>query len=189
MKKIVSSRSQMTEAKDACKSSPKEEKLADFIPEQYVEEVDDEMKQKTEDIDIILSQFNKGTESISLRDFPMVMKALDQNPAENEIKEYTETYGKINREGASIIHNTAVHEIIRRWLKDPDTEEVLREAFMIITNEKGELTYPDFIHMMTTRGNPVNEDVVQAYIQYADTNKDGLIEINDFVQLLMSTKR
>ena len=179
----------MTEVKEEPKSPIKEEKVPDLLPEQF-EEVDEEKKQRREDMDQILMQFNKkGEASVAVQDFAVVLRALDQNPTEKELQEYLSKYLKKENDGEGIIYNAAIHEIVEDRLKDPDTEEELKKAFMQIADSKGELTNQEFIYLMTTKGNPVDEEVVQAYIQYADQDKDGIIEIDNFVQLLMSAKK
>ena len=178
------------EVKDEAKAPGKEEKLNDLLPEQFEEEVDEEKKQRKEDIDRILRQFNKKEErTVTTADFPVVMKALDQNPNEKELQEYIAKYAKANKEGVQVIDNASIHEMVEDRLRDPDTVEELKKAFMQIADNEGKLTNQEFIHLMTTKGNPVDPEIVQAYIQYADQDKDGVVEIDNFVQLLMSAKK
>ena len=181
----------MTEiVKEEVKSpSPVEEKKA---PEPFpeVEEEDPEKKQRREDIDRILIQLTKeGESAILVQDFVMVLRSLDQSPTEKELEEYIATYAKYDKDGKGVIEYPSIHEIVEKRLRDPDTEEALLDAFKNILDKDGKLSNQEFVYFMTTQGNPIPEDVVQSYIQYADQDKDGYIEVENFVKLLMSAKK
>eukprot|EP00831_Metopus_contortus_P079527 TRINITY_DN7929_c0_g2_i1.p1 TRINITY_DN7929_c0_g2~~TRINITY_DN7929_c0_g2_i1.p1 ORF type:complete len:182 (-),score=52.86 TRINITY_DN7929_c0_g2_i1:23-568(-) len=180
------------EGKEELPEEKKEEKI-DLCPEQYEPEpeMDEEKKQRNEDIEQVLNQFNKrGEGSIAVKDFVTIMHALDQNPTEEEIKDYIEKYSrKDDKEPLGVINIRSIFEIIEERLRDPDTEEALRNAFRQIENEEGKLTNQEFIYLMTTQGNPMEEEMVKSYLQYADQDKDGIIEVDSFVSLLMSAKK
>ncbi len=178
------------DAKEEGKSPGKEEKQNDLLPEQFEEEVDEEKMQRKADMERILRQFNKKEEkAILVTDFPIVMKALDQNPNEKELEEYIGKYAKMNKDDVQVIDNDSILQIVEERIRDPDTIEELKKAFMEIADSEGKLTNQEFIYLMTTKGNPVDPDIVQSYIQYADQDKDGVIEIDNFVQALMSGKK
>eukprot|EP00826_Nyctotherus_ovalis_P015890 TRINITY_DN14557_c0_g1_i2.p1 TRINITY_DN14557_c0_g1~~TRINITY_DN14557_c0_g1_i2.p1 ORF type:complete len:198 (+),score=87.15 TRINITY_DN14557_c0_g1_i2:80-673(+) len=166
-----------------------EKREVELFPE-LEEEIDPEKKQRQEDINKILIQLTKENETaILLEDFPTALHALDQNPTEEEMEDYVATYGKYDKDGKGVIEYAAIHEIVEKRLKDPDTEEALLGAFNKLLDKDGKLSNQQFIYFMTTKGNPVEAEIVDSYIQYADQDKDGYVEVENFVKLLMSAKK
>ena len=181
---------EVKEVKEEAKQPAEEKKMPDLLPEQYDEEVDKEKKERTDSINLILNQFKRKEEGcILVQDFTIVLRALDQNPSEIEMKDYIAKYKKVDKDGNEVIENASIHELVEDRLRDPDTEDALKDAFMKILDKDGKLSNQEFIHLMTTRGNPIDEEIAKAYIQYADQDKDGFIEVENFVQLLMSAKK
>ncbi len=171
--------------------APVEEKKAsvELFPE-VQEEVDEEKKERREDISRILTQLTReGEHAILAEDFPTVLRALDQDPTDKEIEEYLATYAKYDQNNKHTIDHAAIHEIVEKRMRDPDTEEALLDAFNKLLDKDGKLSNAEFIHYMITRGDPLDEEIVKSYIQYADQDKDGYVEVENFVKLLMSGKK
>ena len=154
------------------------------------EEIDPEKKQRKEDINKILIQLTKeGETAILVTDFETAMHALDQNPTADETEEYLNTYAKYDKDGKGVIDYESIQKIVEDRLKDPDTEEALMDAFSKLLDKDGKLSNQEFLYYMTTKGDPIDASIAEAYIQYADQDKDGFIEVENFVKQLMSVKK
>lgn len=92
--------------------------------------------------------------------------------------------------------------MMARKMKDTDSEEEIREAFRVFDRDgNGFISAAELRHVMTSIGEKLNEEEVNAMIQEADSSKyqvsitwiranlidnDGQIDYNEFVTLLVS---
>lgn len=92
--------------------------------------------------------------------------------------------------------------MMARKMKDTDSEEEIREAFRVFDRDgNGFISAAELRHVMTSIGEKLNEEEVNAMIQEADSSEyqvsitwartnmidnDGQIDYNEFVTLLVS---
>ncbi|KAH7968641.1 hypothetical protein HPB52_010497 [Rhipicephalus sanguineus] len=69
-----------------------------------------------------------------------------------------------------------------------DTEEEIREAFRVFDRDgNGFITATELRHVMTTLGEKLTDEEVDAMIREADMDGDGQINYEEFVALIKST--
>jgi calmodulin len=62
----------------------------------------------------------------------------------------------------------------------------VRLAFRTLDkNGNGKIDSAEFKHLMTNIGNPLTEEEVMVLINAADKNKDGYIDFEEFVKIMM----
>ena len=62
----------------------------------------------------------------------------------------------------------------------------VRLAFRTLDkNGNGTIEAAEFKHLMTNIGNPLTEEEVMALINAADINRDGFIDYEEFVRIMM----
>jgi calmodulin len=80
-------------------------------------------------------------------------------------------------------------KIMEEKLKDCDTVEDLIEAFKRLDrNQQGKIPNPEFKQFMMTMGGKLPEEEVEEMIKEADFRGEGIVDIEEFAQMLVPPK-
>uniref|UniRef100_A0A2K6QHQ0 EF-hand domain-containing protein n=1 Tax=Rhinopithecus roxellana TaxID=61622 RepID=A0A2K6QHQ0_RHIRO len=116
------------------------------------------------------SLFDKdGDGTITTKELGAVMTSLGQNPTEAELQDM-------------IIDFCEFLTMMARKIKATDSEEEIREAFSKDGN--GSVSAAELRHVMTNLGEKLTDEEVDETIREADTDGDGQVNYEEFVQMM-----
>ncbi|KAK8783815.1 hypothetical protein V5799_009823 [Amblyomma americanum] len=126
-----------------------------------------------------------GDGTISIKELGTVMRALGQNPTEAELKELI---AEVDVDGNGTVDFPEFLVLMSKKARSADTEEEIREAFKVFDRDgNGFITAAELRHVMTTLGEKLTNEEVDAMIREADVDGDGQINYDEFVALITST--
>ncbi|XP_077555577.1 uncharacterized protein LOC144169973 [Haemaphysalis longicornis] len=142
------------------------------------EDVIDEFKQA-------FALFDKdGDGVITTKELGTVMRALGQNPTEAELKDMI---AEVDIDNNGTIDFPEFLAMMTKKVRTTDTEEEIREAFKVFDRDgNGFITAAELRHVMTTLGEKLTNEEVDAMIREADVDGDGQINYDEFVALMTS---
>lgn len=121
---------------------------------------------------------------ITTRELGTVMRQLGQNPSEAEILEMIKEADK-DRSG-----NLSLNEFVALMSKNMnqiDSIENVRDAFRVFdVNNTGQISSQELRHVATNLGEKLSEEEANEMIRIADSDGDGLINYNDFINMMIS---
>lgn len=148
------------------------------IPSKLSEEQLDELKEAFAVYDL------DRDGQISIRELGTVMRQLGQNPTEAEILEMIKD---VDKDNSGTISFDEFANLMGDKMKNIDTEEEVRDAFRVFdVNDNGFISAHELRHVMTNLGEKITEDEANEMIRVGDSDGDGLINYNDFVNMMNS---
>ncbi|KAH8025818.1 hypothetical protein HPB51_012140 [Rhipicephalus microplus] len=134
----------------------------------------------------VFALFDKDSSgTISTRDLFTLMSALGQNTTEVELKDMI---ADVETDGHGTIDFPEFLAMMTKKTRPADTEEEIREAFKVFDSDgNGFITADKLRHVMTTLGEKLTDEEVDAMIREADMDGDGQVNYEEFVALITST--
>jgi len=134
------------------------------------------------------SLFDKdGDGTITMEELGTVLRSLGQNPTEAELQDMMNW---VDAAGNGTIDFPEFLELMARKMKDTDTEEELIEAFKVFdTNGNGYISAAELKQVMTNLGEKLTDNEVDEMIREADVDGDGQVNYEDFVEMMMNSRR
>ncbi|KAK9315713.1 hypothetical protein V1522DRAFT_409271 [Lipomyces starkeyi] len=131
------------------------------------------------------SLFDKNNDGqITTKELGTVMRSLGQNPSEAEL---ADMINEVDVDNDGTIDFPEFLTMMARKMKDTDSEEEIKEAFRVFDRDNnGYISATELRHVMTSIGERLTDEEVDLMIKEADTNNDGRIDYNEFVQLMLS---
>ncbi|KAK9360274.1 hypothetical protein V1504DRAFT_455471 [Lipomyces starkeyi] len=131
------------------------------------------------------SLFDKNNDGqITTKELGTVMRSLGQNPSEAEL---ADMINEVDVDNDGTIDFPEFLTMMARKMKDTDSEEEIKEAFRVFDRDNnGYISSTELRHVMTSIGERLTDEEVDLMIKEADTNNDGRIDYNEFVQLMLS---
>eukprot|EP00929_Paragymnodinium_shiwhaense_P108536 TRINITY_DN74858_c0_g1_i1.p2 TRINITY_DN74858_c0_g1~~TRINITY_DN74858_c0_g1_i1.p2 ORF type:complete len:153 (-),score=45.63 TRINITY_DN74858_c0_g1_i1:64-522(-) len=124
--------------------------------------------------------------AITSKELGTIMRTLGQNPSEAEI---VDMVNEVDPDGVGLIGYEEFLMLMARQLKAFLTEEDLMDVFGVMDETgSGEITTCQLRHVMTTFGEKLTDDEVDALIREADKSGDGAIsreEFQKFIQVML----
>ena len=129
--------------------------------------------------------FDKDKDGIiNVNELATVMKSLNQDISEIELKHMID---EINPEKTGCIDLSLFILLMHRRSKESDIEEDIINAFRVFDkNDTGIITSTELRHVMTTIGDKLTDEEVDAMIREADIDGDGNINYEEFVRTMMT---
>ncbi|XP_065294671.1 calmodulin-like [Dermacentor albipictus] len=125
-----------------------------------------------------------GDGAISTKELGTVMRSLGQNPTEAEL---SEIIAELDVDGNGTVDFPEFLALMSKKVRTTDTEEEIREAFRVFDRDgKGFIVAAELRHVMTTLGEKLTNEEVDAMIREADVDGDGQINYEEFVTLMTS---
>ncbi|KAK3257542.1 hypothetical protein CYMTET_33372 [Cymbomonas tetramitiformis] len=130
------------------------------------------------------SLFDKdGDGTITTKELGTVMRSLGQNPTEAELQDMI---NEVDADGNGTVDFPEFLTLIARKLKDTDSEEEIKEAFKVFDKDgNGFISAAELRHVMTNLGEKLTDEEVDEMIREADTDRDGQINYEEFVEVMM----
>lgn len=141
-------------------------------------------KDEAEEIIDAFDIFDKnGDGVIAGNEVGPILRILGQNPTEAEINKFVSS---ADLEGKGHITRSEFKTVIRSYIKSPNQiEQDLRDAFKHFDRRKtGSIDVKQLQKVLSIVGEPLSMEDTKQFLSLADTNKDGLIDVEEFVAAL-----
>ncbi|KGK40671.1 ribonucleoside-diphosphate reductase large chain [Pichia kudriavzevii] len=123
-----------------------------------------------------------GDGKISPSELGTVMRALGQNPTQQELNDLV---NEIDSNGNSMIEFSEFLTIMARQIKEQDVEAEILEAFKVFDSDgDGKISQTELVRVLTTIGEKLTDAEAKQMLEAADTDSDGQIDIEEFARVL-----
>ena len=127
-----------------------------------------------------------GDGTITATELDIVMRTLGQNPTEAELKHMID---EVDGDGSGCIEIDEFLELMDKKMKEQDTEEEIIEAFKAFDRDgDGYINENDLKDFLKTFGETISDNEIQKMIQVADSSRDGKVNYQNFVRMMMIPK-
>eukprot|EP01126_Amoeba_proteus_P038938 TRINITY_DN4083_c0_g1_i2.p1 TRINITY_DN4083_c0_g1~~TRINITY_DN4083_c0_g1_i2.p1 ORF type:complete len:149 (+),score=29.48 TRINITY_DN4083_c0_g1_i2:636-1082(+) len=127
----------------------------------------------------LFDQKNQG--SIPKEDLGTVMRSLGLNPTNAELSEMLKDI-----EGEQIVFYEFL-TMMNKQRSNEDTKDDIKASFTIFDkNNNGVVSVQELRHVLTTVGEKLSEDEFDEIIKDAEVDKNGMINCEDFINMLTS---
>jgi calmodulin len=129
--------------------------------------------------------FDKDKDGIvSLEELSSVMRSLNQDVSEVELRLIIDD---VNPEKTGTIDFAQFVFIMQKRRTGDDYDEEIINAFRVFDkNDSGIITATELRHVLTTIGDKLTDEEVDAMIREADIDGDGNINYEEFVRTMMA---
>ena len=125
-----------------------------------------------------------GNGSITTKELGTVMRSLGQNLSEAEIKEMIDI---VDEDKNGTIDFQEFLHLMARKMKIIGKEEELLDAFNILDKDgSGKISKYELRYIIMKTNSGMTEDEIEDLIKTIGIDEDGNIEIQDFIDILMS---
>eukprot|EP01088_Endostelium_zonatum_P015907 TRINITY_DN408_c0_g1_i1.p1 TRINITY_DN408_c0_g1~~TRINITY_DN408_c0_g1_i1.p1 ORF type:complete len:147 (+),score=53.71 TRINITY_DN408_c0_g1_i1:42-482(+) len=134
------------------------------------------------DVKDVFELFDRDADGkISVTDVPLVIRSIGGNPTNAELKEWM---NELDIKGNNVDLSTfkkLVDKAIANWRG----EDVITSAFKQFDKQStGSVSVEEMRTILTTMGETLSTEEVEAMIEEADPSKSGRINYNDYAKLL-----
>ncbi|KAJ1348231.1 hypothetical protein KIN20_003488 [Parelaphostrongylus tenuis] len=137
--------------------------------EQVIKQLNEEEIDQFKEAFVLFDKDGNGT--ISTKELGIAMRALGQNPTEQQI---LEIINDVDMDGNGQIEFPEFCVLMKRMMKESDSE-MIREAFRVFDKDgNGVITASEFKHFMTHMGMQFSEEEVDELIKEVDCNANPL---------------
>lgn len=96
---------------------------------------------------------------------------------------------EVDNDGSGCIEIEEFLQLMDKKLKEQDTEEELIEAFKAFDKDGDNyISAGDLKEFLNTFGESISDDEIQKMIKVADTSRDGKVNYQNFVRMMMIPK-
>ncbi|KAL6971691.1 myosin I light chain Cam2 [Sarracenia purpurea var. burkii] len=123
-----------------------------------------------------------GDGCITIEELATVIRSLDQNPSEKELQDMI---SEVDADGNGTIEFPEFLTLMANKMKETDAEEELKEAFKVFDKDQnGYISANELRHVMINLGEKLTDEEVDQMIREADLDGDGLVNYEEFVQMM-----
>merc|ERR1712017_50582 len=128
----------------------------------------------------------KRTGSIPLSDMGTVLRSLGQTPTEAELQALME---EVDKDKSGTIEFDEFVDLMARTNKSKDQmEEEIKNAFLTFdADNSGFIDRDELVNVLTTMGDPVDEETINGMIAEADLDGDGKINYAEFTKIMLES--
>jgi len=129
-------------------------------------------------------EFDKdGSGAISSKELLGVMRAMGQNPTEDELNNMVM---EVDLDGNGTIEFPEFLEMMKKKANTVDQEGELREAFRIFDrNKDGYISMKELKKVTTLLGATLTKEEVDEFMKEADVDGNGKLDYDEFVKMLL----
>ena len=125
-----------------------------------------------------------GNGSITTKELGTVMRSLGQNLSEAEIKEMIDI---VDEDKNGTIDFQEFLHLMDRKMKIIDKEEELLDAFNILDRDgSGKISKYELRYIIMSTDSKIKGDDIEDIIKTIGTDEEGKIDLQDFIDILMS---
>merc|ERR1711918_223747 len=122
----------------------------------------------------------KRTGSIPIADMGTVLRSLGQNPTEAELAALVEM---VDKDKSGTIEFDEFVDLMSKTNKTTEQEEEIKNAFLTFDADgSGFIDREELVNVLTTMGDPVDEETINGMIAEADLDGDGKINYAEFTK-------
>merc|ERR1719440_763512 len=159
---------------------------ADETPEEApapMEFTDDQKKEFRKNFNLF---DKKRTGSIPIADMGTVLRSLGQNPTEAELAALVE---EVDKDKSGTIEFDEFVDLMARTNKTQEQmEEEIKNAFLTFDADgSGFIDREELVNVLTTMGDPVDEETINGMIAEADLDGDGKINYAEFTKIMLES--
>ncbi|XP_026462100.1 calmodulin-like [Ctenocephalides felis] len=119
-----------------------------------------------------------GDGAISAAELGTVMRALGQTPSEAELKGYDNSV-------AMTVDFPTFLTMMARQMQEGSSVDEIREAFRVFDKDgNGRMSVAELRHILTSLGERLTDNEVDAMIREADVDNDGMLDYEQFIQAM-----
>merc|ERR1711868_225642 len=128
----------------------------------------------------------KRTGSIPLSDMGTVLRSLGQNPTEAELAALME---EVDKDKSGTVEFDEFVDLMARTNKTQEQmEEEIKNAFLTFDADgSGFIDRDELVNVLTTMGDPVDEETINGMIAEADLDGDGKINYAEFTKIMLES--
>merc|ERR1712006_15602 len=128
----------------------------------------------------------KRTGAIPIGDMGTVLRSLGQNPTEAELAALME---EVDKDKSGTIEFEEFIDLMARTNKTKEQmEEEIKNAFLTFDADgSGFIDREELVNVLTTMGDPVDEETINGMIAEADLDGDGKINYAEFTKIMLES--
>merc|ERR1712188_128923 len=128
----------------------------------------------------------KRTGSIPIADMGTVLRSLGQNPTEAELAALVEM---VDKDKSGTIEFDEFVDLMSKTNKTTEQmEEEIKNAFLTFDADgSGFIDREGLVNVLTTMGDPVDEETINGMIAEADLDGDGKINYAEFTKIMLES--
>ena len=151
--------------------------MTDEIPEEFVEEIRQTFQ--------LFDNNNDGT--IDQEELGDVFRSLGQHYTEAELREMI---AEIDTDQSGSIEFSEFLQLMRRRMRDTDTEEEMVEAFKVFDRDSdGLISLQELKLVMRQIGENLSDQVCAEIIAAGDRDNDGKLNFDEFIRMMIGDKK
>ncbi|CAI2382209.1 unnamed protein product [Moneuplotes crassus] len=125
-----------------------------------------------------------GDGYITTSELGSCLRSLGFHIDESQLKELVDEFDR-NHDGK--VKFDEFYHVVNIRMQTPLTEEEIKEAFILFDKDNnGKVTAAELKNALMSWGEKLTEDQVNEFIEDADTNGDGELDITELVRILKS---
>lgn len=124
-----------------------------------------------------------GSGAISSKELLGVMRAMGQNPTEDELLNLVM---EVDMDGNGTIEFTEFLDMMKKKASEVDEEAELREAFKIFDRDKdGYISMKELKKVTSMLGTVLTKEEIEEFMAEADVDGNGKLDYDEFVKMLL----
>ena len=124
-----------------------------------------------------------GDGRLDIKELATALRSLGFHMTEKDVEQ---VHQEADKDGSGYIEFNEFLQLITTHMKEPYTKEELQEAFNIFDEDKsGTINAAELKNVLMQTGDKMKASEIDEIIQEADTNGDGVLDINEFANLLI----
>lgn len=151
--------------------------MVEEIPEDFVEEIRQTFR--------LFDENNDG--NIDEKELGNVFRSLGQHYTPAELNEMI---AEIDSDGSGVIEFSEFLQLMRRRMRDTDTEEEMVEAFKVFDRDgDGLISLSDLKLVMRQIGEDLQPKDCEDIILAGDRDNDGKLNFDEFIRMMVGDKK
>ena len=147
--------------------------MSDYIPEEFIEEIRQTF--------ILFDKNQDGT--IDLPELGDVFRSLGQHYTEDELKEMI---ADIDQDQSGSIEFSEFLQLMKRRMRDTETEEELIEAFKVFDRDGNGLITADELRVVFRQiGETLEDKDYENIIKSGDKDNDNALNYDEFIRMMI----
>merc|ERR1711971_218601 len=124
-----------------------------------------------------------GSGAISHKELLGVMRAMGQNPTEDEL---LNMILEVDLDGNGTIEFPEFLELMKQKATEDDDADTIREAFKIFDRDKdGFISTKELKKVTTMLGQQLTKEEVEEFMKEADVDGNGKVDYDEFVKMML----